>query len=457
MDIAYKIAYGLIALGILVVVHELGHFLVAKYFKVRVETFSIGMGPGIIKYKKGGTVYQLCALPFGGFCKMAGEEPSDELTGAPDELYSKPPSQRLGIIFAGPLLNYVFGIFLFILVMAIGTERITFSNRILVSDKISIGEIEINSPAGLAGLKNGDKIIKIGGKEISNWQMIIENIVMAGDYKEIIITVKRNNEILEFPIRPIVNPNTGASQIGIIPYMSNKIDNVVTNWPANKMGIKTNDTIIKIDNKIINNFADLRDYISERPGELLTIYVKRNEEILPFKIKTTNVKDKGMIGAFFHSRTETYVSRSKNIFYAIGDGFMEANRKIVQWVYGLRLLFSGKIKVKKAVSGPVGIVHFIGDITEAGGIIGFLYITGFISIMLGLINLLPIPALDGSYMLIFLFEMITRKKLNYKVVQIVQYVGLMLIIGLSLLLVYNYIAKLIKSSGAAPTINALLG
>ena len=546
METVYTIIYGLLALGIIVLVHELGHFLLAKYFGVRVEIFSLGMGPGIIKYKKGDTLYQIGPIPFGGFCKMAGEEPGDKLTGDSGELYSKPPAQRLGIIFAGPFFNYVFGVLLFIVLMNIGIDKPTFNNKIIVPDKMYKEEISsaakaglksgdwiinidgrdvtgwkpiqkliielknkkeksltvkrtlftiinkefnktvklkinsiadpytgeslirpyneknknnqisvaeyvykpFDSPAKKAGLKDHDEIIKIDEEDILNFQMILEKISTSGDKKEKRITIKRNNKIKNFNIKPIINPNTGQSRIGINPdissHLTTQIDSLLKGFPAQKGGLKINDRIIKINNKKIISNNDIKKYISNMPGKLLTIYVKRDNNIKSFRVKTTNIEGKGMIGAGFHLDNKQYVVKSKNFFISIGDGFNQANEKIKQVFYSLKLMISGKVNAKKAIAGPIGIVHIMGKMTNEGGILMFIYIIAIISVMLGVFNLLPIPAIDGSYILIFSFELIFRKKPNYKVIQIVQYVFFLILMGLILLVSINDISRLIK-------------
>ncbi len=531
MDTVYTIIYGLLALGIIVFVHEMGHFLVAKYFGVRVETFSLGMGPGIIKYKKKDTLYKIGIIPFGGYCKMAGEEPTEKLTGDSGELYSKPPLQRLAIIAAGSVFNYIFGVLLFIIIMAVGVQKMTYSNDILVSDKktelslvakaglknndkiinidgknitdwkaiqkmlirsknnkeksltvqrdfftifnhtfkktikLNINSVidpytgeslikpykknsksnqisiityvnkPFNSPAKKAGLKDGDKIIKINGEDVAHWQIVLEKIITSGDKKEIILTVKRNNKLKDIHVKPIIEADTGRSLIGIEPdFTTTKIESIIKNSPDERSGLKKGDQIIKINNKKIKIFKELSDYVSKRPGEVITIYAKRDNKILPFSVKTTNIKGKGLIGI---SKSIIYTSRSKNIFSAIADGFKMGNDRIKQMVYSVIVIISGKVNVKKAVKGPVGIITFIGDMTKTGGILALFSIMGFISIWLGLFNLLPIPALDGSYIVIFLFEMIFRKKLNYKVIQVVQYIFFFILMGLMVLVTIN--------------------
>ncbi len=317
-------------------------------------------------------------------------------------------------------------------------NSMTNSNQIAVVKNIYQ---PLDSPAKKAGLKNNDEIIRIDNEAVSNFQMILEKISTSGDKKEKIITVKRGSRIIDFRIKPIINPDTGQSRIGIIPnpdwayHASTKIAGFPDDSPAQKAGLKTGDRIIQINNKKINSCFDIVKYISARPGELLSISIERDNKKLSFPVKTINIKGKGRIQASF--KNMIYISKSKNILFAVFDGFKEANDTIKKIIYGLKLMVTGKINMKKAIAGPVKIVNIIGEVTKTGGILMFFYITAFISIYLGFFNLLPIPALDGSYIIIFLFEMIFRTKLNYKYILVIQNIFLFIIIGLMLWVTSN--------------------
>ncbi len=438
------IIYGLFGLGIIILVHEFGHFIMAKKFGVRVEVFSIGFGRGVLKFRKGDTVYQIGYIPMGGYCKLAGEEPVKFRPPAQYEFYSKSSLQRLGIVFAGPFMNYLLGIILFAILFFIGVTHHTYENKIIVLDKIFINGKEVASPAKMAGLKDNDILLKIDGKNVRNWYQIRQEIITAGDnnFKE--ITVKRKNKILKFKIKPIVMPETGGSVIGIIPWVSNEIELVATNTPAFKAGLKPGDKIIQINNKRISNFKDAKLIIAQNPDKYIKIKVLRNRKILNFRIKPKNINGGGVLGVVFKSKNVEYINKSKNIFKGIYNGFFRANRVIKDVLYSLRVIFTGRVIKRKAVSGPVKIVYATGEAAKKGGIAYFFYIIGFVSIAVAFFNLLPIPAVDGSYILIFLIEFIIRRQISYKVIKILQKVGLVLIAILAVIIIINDIRSFVE-------------
>ncbi len=447
MSLVITILYGLAALAVLILIHEFGHFIVAKMFGVRVETFSIGFGKGILKFKKGDTLYQIGYIPLGGYCKMAGEEPTDDLTGADYEFYSKSPGKRLLILFAGPFMNYLLGIILLMIIYSIGNYRVSFSTKIDVLKKINISGKEIISPAYKSGLRSGDIIEKINNKKVKDWMDAKRKIIISGDEKKINLTVKRNNKILTLKVEPIINPDTGASLLGIIPYISNKIDAVLKDSPADRAGLKKGDIIIKINNKKVKKFIEIRNIIKKNPGKILLFTIKRGKKIITKRIKLAVDNGKGLLGVSFKSEDKIVLNKSKNIFYAFVDAFKRANRMVYEVIYGLKIMVSGKVKVRKAVSGPAKIVYFAGETAQKYGFLNYIFIVAYISIALAFFNLLPIPAVDGSYILFFLFEFITGKDLNYNIIRIIQNVGLILITILGVLIIFNDILSL--SSGSS--------
>jgi regulator of sigma E protease len=203
------IILGIVSIGILIFVHELGHFLAARAVGIKVEVFSIGWGRGIVSFKWKETKVQIGWIPFGGYCKMAGDSPRDDLTGKKNEYYSSPPIRRIMVALSGPLFNYLFAVFLFILIVIIGYEIRTYSNRILLADNTAVVAGD-STPAEKAGIRDGDVIIDINGNEITNWDQITENIVRNA-LKPIQLKVLRDGAVLDFIVVPRLEEETRRS------------------------------------------------------------------------------------------------------------------------------------------------------------------------------------------------------------------------------------------------------
>lgn len=349
--------YGLLCLIFLIIFHEFGHFLAAKLFGVKVESFSVGFGPVLLHKTIKGTDYRLSLLPLGGYCGMKGEKDFQsaiennlkEIEAEPDSLYGVHPVKRALIGFAGPFFNFIFTVIAFSIIAAVGYKYYTYSNQIIVDPSLYEGSSTV---AYDAGLKTGDKIIEINNKVIEDFSGIIETVSLIPD-EDIEIIVDRNGEILNFNVHTELDKSTGAGKLGVI--------------------------------------AD-----------------------------SSNILEKEIKGLGF--------------FSSIGAGFSQAFSAIGTTLKSLTLLFKG-IDLDNAVSGPLRVTDMLGstvkDGFEAGfqqGLISVLSLMAIISISLFIMNLLPIPVLDGGMILIAFIEIIIRRKVHPKVQYYVQFIGLAFII-----------------------------
>jgi len=333
----------LFVFGVLIFFHELGHFFIAKKLKVKVEKFSLGFGPALLKFKKGETEYALSAVPFGGYVKMAGES-LNESKGKKGEFYSKSPLQRIAIVAAGPVMSFALAFVIFyIVVMTIGTASL--------NPQAKVGGLIENYPAQNVGIKEGDLIIAIDNQPINDWKQMTD-VVRAKAGEEIFITLERENQTLSFYMTPkeeILSGGQKIGQIGIYP-----------------------------------------DVIIEKANPVTAVY--KSAEIVG---KTS---------------------------YMIISGIVD--------------LIRGKVSPKEALGGPIMIARITARLSEEG-FLPVLNFTGLLSVILGLINLLPIPVLDGGFILFFIIEIIRRKPLSEKTQMVAQNIGLVFLIGVMLYATYN--------------------
>ncbi len=361
-----RIIIGLIFLFFLIFFHELGHFIAAKLFGVKVEAFSIGFGPVLLHREKGGTDYRLSLIPFGGYCAMKGEKDFQKSLDAglnhieaeKDSMYGVHPFKRLLIAFAGPFFNLLFAFFALTCISLIGYSYYSYSNKIDVPDESN--HAEITSVAKDAGIQSGDSIIKIDGKNTEDFADLIEQISAKPD-QDISVTVLRNGKELEFKLHTEMDKKTGGGKIGII------------------------------------------------------------------------------------ARTESLEKKTKQpkwIFPAAAEGFLETCRYSYLTVKGFLTLFKG-VDLSETVSGPARIADMMGQAVKESfgdsiktGIVNTLSFMAVISISLGIMNLLPVPVLDGGLILFAFIELVSRRKLPPKILYYIQFVGIafiavMFVIGIN--------------------------
>ncbi len=343
-----------IVFSVMILVHEFGHFLTALKVGVKVEAFSLGLGPKLFSFKRGGIEYKVSAIPFGGYVKMAGDEPDKELKGQPWEFLSAPVANRLKIVFAGPLLNYILGFILFSLVFYVGYPTLTSR----------IGGLVDGYPAKAAGIKAEDKIMAIDGKTVSNWEEV-----------------------------------TGA----------------IRKKTQGPMALTVERAGAKMDISVIPQVKETKDILGKKV-RIAQIGITPSE-----KVEYTRY-------GFFKS------------FWMGGKKLIDIT---VLTYRGLWSLITGQLPFKESVSGPVGIFNFMAAAARMG-IMPLLQLTAYISALLAIFNLLPIPALDGGYILFFLTEKIRGKPFSRKAQETAMQVGWTFLIALMLFATYNDIFRLMK-------------
>lgn len=409
-------------IGILIFVHELGHFIAAKRKGVRVEKFSLGFGPEVISRKIGNTRYIISLIPLGGYVKMAGDNPGEELKGAPDEYLSKDVKDRFTIVVSGPLMNIALCLVILSILLRIGLPYIP----------ARVGMVLNDSPAEKAGLRSGDVIEQIGNKKVDDWNTLTK-IIRLNPEKELRFKVKRQNRELELDIRPRFDENNKIGLIGITPYYGRKIGKILKGSPAYKAGLRQGDEIIEVAGKSISQWNEIIEIIEKVEGDNIAISVLRHEGDKDFKLDITIGKDKQL---------DIYPALPEKRYpflIAVGKAFSHTLNLIWAMYVGLWQLVSGQISIK-TVGGPILIAQLAGHEAQMGLSNLFMFIA-IISVNLAVINLLPLPVLDGGHILFLIIENISGRPVSKRKQEIAQQIGVAILIGLMLLVTYNDILR----------------
>ncbi|UCB44297.1 MAG: RIP metalloprotease RseP, partial [Spirochaetota bacterium] len=418
------ILLGIISIGILIFIHELGHFLAARSSGIRVEVFSIGWGKGLLSFKWKETKIQIGWIPFGGYCKMAGDSPRDTLTGSGDEYYSSPPMRRILVALSGPLFNYLFAALLFIMIIMIGYEVNTYSNRIILArEQETIGD-EGLTPAQQAGLQDGDVILQINQNEINNWDQITENIVRNA-LKPVNMKVLRNDAVLDIYVIPKLDKETGRGLIGIYPWVDPVVGEIIPAEAADLAGLREGDRIITVDGEEISHHIDFYKALEGKAYQKVSLIIERDggrrELIL------TPQRQDGYESAGLYFKQLVFRSPRYPLPIAVGKGFVKSVEGVRDTIRGIGFVVSGKIRARAAVAGPAKLIYISGAIAKEG-FVYFLQVMSYISIAFFIINLVPFPALDGSHIVISLYQVVTRKRPNLDVVHKIQAFGFIVLI-----------------------------
>lgn len=443
MDIIYSIFGFIIGIGLLVVIHELGHFCAARWFNVRVLRFSIGFGPcKTIWYDRFGTEYVVSAIPLGGYIQLLDTlEDSNNLsvTNQSMAMDKQSPWVRMIIYLAGPVFSILFAVILYWMVFMMGIK---------VATPI-VGSVIKGSTADISKLKTGLEITKINDQAVYDWEDIVSNIISQISAKRGFIKLQSYNNhhneyadhILNLSGLTIKN-NKGniLKTIGIEPFkqIDIYINEVITQYPAFKSGIQPGDIIIALDNISIKNGMEIAQYIKNKANQKIIVTIRRRAELLNFEVVANN----GVLGIKYYNKPS--VEQLFKIHkYNIIESFSRAITKTYNYtILSFRILCDAILKrvSLKNMAGPVAIGYYAGQAVKSG-LEHFLNFLGLISVSLGVLNLLPIPWLDGGSILYCIYEIVIGKKLPTAVINFGRTVGLMFLLLLMVLVFVNDITR----------------
>lgn len=437
MQIIQMLFYTAITLGVLIFVHEFGHFIAAKLTGMRVDRFSIGFPPRAFGKKIGDTDYCVSWIPVGGYVKIAGmvDESMDTefLTHEPQpwEFRSRPMWARMLTICAGVIMNVLLAVLIF--------WAIHYLRDALVQETTDVGYVAENSAFEKSGLRAGDKILTINGKAVTRWDEVQNSIYIENLGNAIDMNVERGGSHSSIHIPPKTIPPPSDGQMGIyVAHTICTIDSVEPNTPAAKLGLKSGDTLLTL-NSVAVPYPQIAVVIRQHAGDTIALSWKRGDQVLSGRTNVT--KTEGRIGVKIAGR---YVGPVLRIHYTLLQAFPAAIAETEQSVYFFWLtitkIFSGKASVRESLGGPIAIAQIATQSAESG-FLSFIWFMAQLSMSLALLNILPIPALDGGHLIMLVYEKIFRREIPQKVKIAVQQAGFILLLALMAFIIYNDIAK----------------
>ena len=438
----------LVLIGVMIMIHEAGHYWAARYFNVKVEVFSFGFGPRLFGFRRGETDYRFSLILLGGYVKMAGEQFS-EVAGAkageegsddPRHLMNRPRWQRLIIYFAGPFMNFVLAVGLLA-----GLYMVKYQRAADIDLQAVIGHVEPGSPAAKAGLQDGDRIVGLDGKANPNWDDVnLEEVQSA--YRPMRLTVERSGNRLNFTVTPYLSQLSGVGYAGWDEEGQIELGGIEPGFPAEKAGLKKGDLVLSVNQVPIHSQVKFRETISASGGKPITIQVDRKGQIESFTVRPVYAKLDGpsrwMIGVQPQPKLHLVTTR-----LSLGPALRESveqNGKnafiIVQFLKGM----AERRMSTKTIAGPI----VLGQLSGAAAREGPAEFFGFMSIVslnLAIFNLLPIPILDGGSILMLLIEIILQRDMSLNVKEAVFKVGFVFIMVIVAFVIYNDISKMLPA------------
>lgn len=426
-----------IVLGVMIFIHELGHFMAAKAFGVRVLVFSLGFGKTLLHFKRAETDYRISILPFGGYVKMAGDDPSEDRQGDLGEYLSQPRWRRFVIVIMGPAMNVLLAI-----TLLAGVYKFHFQRPAYLDQPARLGDIEPDSPAAAAELKPGDLILRLGNQDHPKWEDVEYKVLLSGN-ESIPVEIDRDGKVIDTSVTPVPKGANRAGYVGWEPMAPGIIDEVEHGLPAEKAGLKPGDEIVGINGQKIFYFPDIAYAIQSSKGNPVHFDVLRDGKEFEIIVQPTYGELMGEkrwhVG--FGFRTGMVVRQlpwGKAILASLED-----NAKNSLATFDVL----GKILTRhmsaRSLTGPIGIGQLAGEAYRAG-FSDLLLLVSFISLQLGIFNLLPIPVLDGGVILLLAVESLMRRDLSLEVKERFVQVGIVFLLLLAAFVMYNDIVKTLR-------------
>jgi regulator of sigma E protease len=442
----YLIAIGgfVLVLGAMIVIHEFGHFIVAKLFRIRVDVFSVGFGKRLFGFRKGDTDYRLSLIPLGGYVKMAGENLDEQRTGADYEFMSKPKWQRLCVAVAGPTMNILTALAIPAVMAMVHHEVPAYLDKPAV-----VRAVEPNSPAERAGIEPRDQIVRIDGITNPKWRDL-EDIIVVNPDQDLPVTIKRDDTTKDIKLH-VSSHAFDQEKIGYAGLKANDeriiVKEVTPGSPADLAGLKTGDNIIAVNGNRVEQSEygglEIISAIRKSGDKPVTLTVRKGDSVSDIQAAPKMTEGELRLG-FTQSITGREMVNARLPFFAAIRYSVDENIRIIQLTKtALAQVFVGKRSARDTLTGPVGIAQIVGQAAQEGWV-QTIQLTGLLSLNLGIFNLLPIPVLDGGLIFMLLLESflgLFGLPLSLRVKERMMQVGLVMLMLLMGFVIFNDISK----------------
>jgi len=423
-----------VVLGFMILIHELGHFVAAKLFGVRVLVFSLGFGKRLFGFKRGDTDYRVSALPFGGFVKMAGDDPAEVREGDPGEFLARPRWQRFVVVVMGPAMNALLAVGLLT-----GLYRYHFQKPAYQEQAARVGDVEPDSPAARIGVLPGDLIVRLDGVANPKWEDVeVKILTTVGE--ALPVELLRDGQTLKLSLTPLARGPSRVGDAGWYPYVPGTIEMVDPGLPASQLGLKLGDQIVGVEGRKVFFWPRLTYLIQSANGREIELTIRREGKDFTVRVKPVLSEVSGekmwRIGVGFRSNVVVQqLPWGKAITASLRDNL----RNSLATFEVLRKILTRRMSAR-SLSGPIGIAQLSGEMYRAG-ITELLMFVSFISLQLSIFNLLPIPILDGGVIFLLLIEGLMRRDLSLEVKERFAQVGIVFLLLLAVFVIYNDILK----------------
>ena len=425
----------ILVLGVLVFVHEFGHYAMAKLFKVKVEVFSLGFGKRLIGFRRGDTDYRISLLPLGGYVKMAGENPMETRTGDPGEFMSHPRWQRFLIAIAGPAMNIILAFVIFSGLYMFHHEYPAFIKR-----PVDVVSIAPGSPAEKGGLHVGDRVIEVQGIQNPDWEQFLIRVSINPN-QQVPVKVRRGDQVADLTLVPEPKGDDRVGEVGVEPPLV--IGQIEPGSPAAKEHIQQGDALISVNGTPIHQLEELQATLQQSKSNQVQLTILRDGKQITLPIAPELRDTPGAPSALYRIGVGVVEVDKLPFREAVENAFADSKRDSLLIFEVVGKLVQHKVSIKQ-MSGPIGIMKYSGEAARLG-LPTLLKFMALISLNLAIFNLLPIPILDGGLMLMLLVEAIMRRDIKQEVKERVYQAAFVFLILFAAVVIFNDVAKTLPS------------